>query len=57
MENTNSAQYQEIEAILKKTDPAEFNINSFINEVNKVKDKHKKPVNWSYDEWDNWYEH
>lgn len=56
MENTNSTQHQEIEAILKKTNPTEFNINNFIKEVNKVKDKHKKPINWSHDEWDNWYE-
>jgi alpha-L-arabinofuranosidase len=56
MENINSAQHQEIKAILEDKNPNEFNIEKFIEEIKEVKNKHKKPLNWSHDEWDNWYE-
>jgi alpha-L-arabinofuranosidase len=56
MENINSAQHEEIKAILENKNPNEFNIEKFIDEVKGVKDKYKKPLTWSHDEWDNWYE-
>lgn len=56
MENINSTQHEEIKVILESINPTEFNIRDFIISVNKVKEKHRKPTNWSHDEWDNWYE-
>lgn len=56
MENVNSAQHEEIKTILEDTSPIEFNINKFIDKINEVKTKYKKPLTWSEDEWDNWFE-
>lgn len=56
MENINSTQHEEIKTILENKNPNEFNIEKFIDEVKEVKDKYKKPLTWSHDEWDNWYE-
>lgn len=54
MDNINSTQYEEIKAILEKENPNDFNIQKFIEDVGKVKEKTQKPK-WSHDEWDNWY--
>jgi predicted nucleic acid-binding OB-fold protein len=44
MENINSAQHEEIKAILENKNPNEFNIEKFIDEVKEVKDKYGKGV-------------
>lgn len=54
MDNINSTQYEEIKAILEKENPNDFNIQKFIEDVGKVKEKTQKPK-WFDDEWDNWY--
>jgi hypothetical protein len=55
MKNTNSTQHEKVKAILEKTNPGEFNIHKFIEEVNTIKQESKKNVNWTHDEWDNWH--
>jgi hypothetical protein len=56
MENINSTQYEEIIAILEDKNPIEFDIDKFIEDIKGIKNKYKKPLTWSHDEWDNWYE-
>ncbi len=56
MKNTNSTQHEKVNAILEKTNPDDFNINRFIDEVRKIKEEDKKIVNWVHDEWDDWHE-
>ncbi len=56
MKNTNSTQNEKFKAILEKTNPDDFNINRFIDEVRKIKEEDKKIVNWVHDEWDDWHE-
>jgi hypothetical protein len=56
MKNTNSTQHEKVKAILEKTNPDDFNINRFIDEVRKIKEEDKKIVNWVHDEWDDWHE-
>jgi hypothetical protein len=56
MKNTNSTQHEKVKAILEKTNPNEFDINKFIEDVKVVKEENKKSVNWFHDEWDNWHD-
>jgi hypothetical protein len=56
MKNTNSTQHEKVKAILEKTNPDDFNINRFIDEIRKIKEEDKKIVNWVHDEWDDWHE-
>jgi hypothetical protein len=56
MKNTNSAQHEKVKAILEKTNPDEFNINKFIEDVKIIKEENKKNATWGHDEWDNWHE-
>ena len=44
MKNTNSTQHEKVKAILEKTNPNEFDINKFIEDVKLVKEENKKSV-------------
>jgi hypothetical protein len=56
MKNTNSTQHEKVKTILEKTNPNEFDINKFIEDVRLIKEESKKRVNWVHDEWDNWHD-
>jgi hypothetical protein len=55
MEHTNNVVFEEVKSVLLGTKPEEFVINQHIKKLEEIKKKHKKPIAWQHDDWDNWY--
>jgi hypothetical protein len=55
MENLNSVIFEEVKSMLFETKPENFDIYAYISKIEEFKKKHKKPITWQQDEYDNWY--
>jgi hypothetical protein len=55
MENLNSIIFEEVKSALLETKPEEFDINQYINKIEEIKNKYKRPITWQHDDYDNWY--
>lgn len=54
MENQNSVIFDDVKSVLLESDPNEFDIDKYINELEQIKKKYKN-LHWSNDEYDNWH--
>jgi hypothetical protein len=55
MQNLNSLIFEEIKSTLTDIKPEEFDINHYLNKVEEIKKKYKKPITWQHDDYDNWH--
>jgi hypothetical protein len=55
MENLNSIIFEEVKSSLLETKPEEFDINQYINKIEEIKNKYKRPITWQHDDYDNWH--